>query len=632
MPSDFRKILSVVLSVAIGLATLVGISAPAANAAPALPASWNGYGLREIERYVGKYQASTDGFSDYNVNNPAQTSGTLDILRPTGASTVTRAFLTSSSGDNGSAISDAPTATINGQTVTWGLRNYSTGKFTNYLADVTSAVNSFFASSPSSTAATLPWSGNKFSIPVVYDASTKLTDAHTPKYSTGVALTVIFANSSMTNDATVIMYFGSARSAGQDFVLSFPELQNATAKTGSWMSLGIGWSQGGGTGQFSTIKAHNSSTTTFTNLSGSAGGCDDTTINTCSDSRDGLLTVGGVGDDVANPTAFAPSDADDELYTMDSYLATGVSSLTLNTYNNSSDDNIFQAAVSVPFVIDFEANFDSAGGSAVATEFWTTSVRGLTASVRAGYVFDGWFLDGGTTAITFPYTPPQLENQQFYAHWTQQTYTATFDTHGGSTVNPITYTSNFTLPTAPTRTGYTFIGWYRNAVGGAPLGATYTPNPAANLTIHAQWYQIPSNNNSGGSTPVTPSPTASPTPTSTPEPPVVVVTQPQKIKVATLVVAGFADGSPLLASITRAKITAFVKAHKAYKKASCTGYTEGPTVLKTDAALSASRGKNACDLVSQLTGGKVKITSVTAVQSKIESAQNRRVKIVMTSH
>ena len=126
--------------------------------------------------------------------------------------------------------------------------------------------------------------------------------------------------------------------------------------------------------------------------------------------------------------------------------------------------------------------------------------------------------------------------------------------------------------------------------------------------------------------------TASPTPTSTPEPPIEVVTQPQKIKLATLVVAGFADGSPLLASVTRSKIAAFVKAHKSYKKASCTGYTEGPTVLKTDAALSASRGKNACELVSQLTGGKIRITAVSAVQSKIESAQNRRVKIVMTSH
>ena len=200
-----------------------------------------------------------------------------------------------------------------------------------------------------------------------------------------------------------------------------------------------------------------------------------------------------------------------------------------------------------------------------------------------------------------------------------------------NTTRHLISTSMVTMPAAPTRAGYTFTGWYTAATGGNYIGLTYTPNPAANITIHAHWYQVPSNNSGGGSSP-SPTPTTTPTPTATPEPPVVVTPVIKPRKIATLVVAGFADGSPILASITKAKIAKFVNAHKAYKKVTCTGYTEGPTVLRTDASLSKQRGKNACDLVASLTKKKVAITSISAVQSRVESPLNRRVKIVMISH
>ncbi len=622
MSVEIRRIISIVLSIALGLATLVGVSAAPASASPALPANWDGYGLKEIERYVGKYQASTDGFSKYGTT-PAQSSGNFQVQKLDAGASVTRAFLSSASGDNGNAISAAPTTTVNGSVVTWGTRNHA-GKWTNYLADVTAAVNSTLTNAAAGT----------IDIPVVYDASGNIS-THTPTFSTGVSLTVIFSNPNMTNDASVIYYFGTSNSSGQNMVLSFAEL-NATPPTGSWLSLGIGWSQGGDNvnAQYSTVKAKNNLQSAFTDLSGSAGGCDDTINNpsACGDSLLGLLTVGGVGDSTANPATISSTAADDELYNMDGFLAQGVNRITLNTTNASGDDNIFQAVLSVPFILDYEANFDSAGGSAVATEFWTTSVRALTNSVRSGYSFDGWFLANGTTAIQFPYTPASFANQQFYAHWTQLTYTASFDTHGGSSVAGIVYTTSITLPAAPTRAGYTFTGWYTAAVGGNYLGITYTPQTPANLTIHAQWYPLPSNNNSGGGSSSSPTPT--PTPTATPEPtiePVVVAPAPKPRKTATLIVAGFADGSPILASVTKAKITKFVNAHKTYKKALCTGYTEGPTVLKGDAALSKQRGLNACDLVRILTGRKISVASVSAVQSTIESAQNRRVKIVLIS-
>ena len=67
-----------------------------------------------------------------------------------------------------------------------------------------------------------------------------------------------------------------------------------------------------------------------------------------------------------------------------------------------------------------------------------------------------------------------------YAKWAANTYTITFDTAGGSEIAPITqdYGTVITAPEAPTREGYTFIGWDK----GIP-----TTMPAENMTVTAQW-------------------------------------------------------------------------------------------------------------------------------------------------
>ena len=67
-----------------------------------------------------------------------------------------------------------------------------------------------------------------------------------------------------------------------------------------------------------------------------------------------------------------------------------------------------------------------------------------------------------------------------YAKWAANTYTITFDTAGGSEIAPITqdYGTVITAPEAPTREGYTFIGWDKEIP---------TTMPAENMTVTAQW-------------------------------------------------------------------------------------------------------------------------------------------------
>lgn len=68
-------------------------------------------------------------------------------------------------------------------------------------------------------------------------------------------------------------------------------------------------------------------------------------------------------------------------------------------------------------------------------------------------------------------------------------YTVKYNNNGGSgTINDDITSTTVVLPGGPTRTGYTFGGWYKesactNKVGDA--GATYTPT--ANITLYAKW-------------------------------------------------------------------------------------------------------------------------------------------------
>jgi len=70
------------------------------------------------------------------------------------------------------------------------------------------------------------------------------------------------------------------------------------------------------------------------------------------------------------------------------------------------------------------------------------------------------------------------------------TYTVTFNKNGGDTeASPTTRTTTaggtVVLPTEPTRTNYTFAGWYTATSGGTQFTAT-TP-VTANITVYARW-------------------------------------------------------------------------------------------------------------------------------------------------
>lgn len=108
----------------------------------------------------------------------------------------------------------------------------------------------------------------------------------------------------------------------------------------------------------------------------------------------------------------------------------------------------------------------------------TLATRPDTPAATPGYTFGGWNKADGTA---WDYASDKVtDNITLYAKWAANTYTITFDTAGGSEIAPITqdYGTVITAPEAPTREGYTFIGWDKEIP---------TTMPTENMTVTAQW-------------------------------------------------------------------------------------------------------------------------------------------------
>ena len=157
------------------------------------------------------------------------------------------------------------------------------------------------------------------------------------------------------------------------------------------------------------------------------------------------------------------------------------------SYTPTSDITLF-AQWNEKFTVSYNAN---GGSSSTTTQSYEGTALTLPTPTRTGYKFNGWYtaLSGGTKIgdAGASYTP--TGNITLYAQWTG--YKVTYNANGGS-VSPTSATYNgtaLTLPT-PTRTGYTFNGWYTAASGGTKVGAagaSYTPN--SDITLYAQWTQ-----------------------------------------------------------------------------------------------------------------------------------------------
>ena len=91
----------------------------------------------------------------------------------------------------------------------------------------------------------------------------------------------------------------------------------------------------------------------------------------------------------------------------------------------------------------------------------------LREPTRNGYTFIGWTYSGQSTPTkNVTVRSGEYGNKTYTANWVANEYDVTFDANGGScsaTSRTAIYGGYVSLPT-PSRTGYTFLGWYNGSV------------------------------------------------------------------------------------------------------------------------------------------------------------------------
>ena len=132
----------------------------------------------------------------------------------------------------------------------------------------------------------------------------------------------------------------------------------------------------------------------------------------------------------------------------------------------------------------------------------------LTATAATGYTFSSWTY-GGNTYIDNPWkiTTSITGNISVTANATANKYTVTYDANGGTcstTSKDVTYNSTYGTLATPTKTGYTFSGWYTAASGGNQVTASTKVTITSNQTLYAHWtantYTLTFNANGGTNT------------------------------------------------------------------------------------------------------------------------------------
>ena len=116
------------------------------------------------------------------------------------------------------------------------------------------------------------------------------------------------------------------------------------------------------------------------------------------------------------------------------------------------------------------------------------SVISLPNPVRTGYTFAGWEDDTGTMISSNRKMPAR--DYELFATWTANKYRITFDPNGGSNFLDyldVTYGQKIGTMSTPTRTNYSFLGWYTSKTGGTYYDSNTLYNVAGNITLYARW-------------------------------------------------------------------------------------------------------------------------------------------------
>ncbi|MEA4805016.1 InlB B-repeat-containing protein [Acetobacterium wieringae] len=144
--------------------------------------------------------------------------------------------------------------------------------------------------------------------------------------------------------------------------------------------------------------------------------------------------------------------------------------------------------------IAFEENSGSATSDLTGVTDQAITDRNMPSVTRVGYTLDGWYAASdfsGAVVTQLPATYP-VTGITYYAKWTINTYTITFNSNGGSAVGlkVATHDSTITAPTEPTKANAFFDAWYKD-IGLTQAWNFATDKVTSNMTLYAKWTDLP---------------------------------------------------------------------------------------------------------------------------------------------
>ena len=163
--------------------------------------------------------------------------------------------------------------------------------------------------------------------------------------------------------------------------------------------------------------------------------------------------------------------------------------------------------VTTDYTVSFDLNYTGATG-APAPQPVASGGKATppTVPTRTDYTFGGWYKEAACTNA-WNFDTEVTENITLYAKWTKtggekpenkDTYTVTFNSQGGSAVEKQTVEKDGKVkkPGAPTRSGYTFGGWYTDKDCKTEWKFE-TDTVTGDVTLYAKWTGAGGDNTGG---------------------------------------------------------------------------------------------------------------------------------------
>ncbi|EAF5493083.1 LPXTG cell wall anchor domain-containing protein [Listeria monocytogenes] len=182
-----------------------------------------------------------------------------------------------------------------------------------------------------------------------------------------------------------------------------------------------------------------------------------------------------------------PANPTKQGYTFDGWYdaETGGTKWDFTTGQMPANDLMLYAHFSVN---SYQVNFDIDGAVMNEAVVYDTLLNEPTAPTKQGYTFDGWYdAETGGNKWDFKTMKMPANDVTLYAHFTVSSYQVNFDIDGAVTNEAIVYDTLLNEPTAPTKQGFLFDGWYDAEVGGTKWDFNTMKMPANDITLYAHF-------------------------------------------------------------------------------------------------------------------------------------------------